>query len=93
MIQFRLNMHVSVCKSLFKKKKKKAGCCGSTSPVAAVPSLALGGVVGLVALAAGPPPSVPVPPSVPGALRISLEVSELMPVTAQPAQLDEAPAG
>lgn len=47
--------------------------------------------VGLVLLA-GPSPSA-APPSVPGALRISLEVSEDIPVTAQPAQLDEAPAG
>lgn len=48
-------------------------------------------LVGLVLLA-GPLPSA-APPSVPGALRISLEVSEDIPVTAQPAQLDEAPAG
>lgn len=48
------------------------------------------GLVGLVSLA-GPLPSVA--PSVPGALRISLEVSEDIPVTAQPAQLEEAPAG
>lgn len=49
-------------------------------------------LVGLVVLLAGPLPSA-APPSVPGALRISLEVSEDIPVTAQPAQLDEAPAG
>lgn len=48
--------------------------------------------VGLVALA-GLLPSAAAPPSVPGALRISLEVSEDTPVTAQPAQLEEAPAG
>lgn len=48
-------------------------------------------VAGLLSLV-GPLPSA-APPSVPGALRISLEVSEDMPVTAQPAQLEDAPAG
>lgn len=44
-------------------------------------------------LLVGPLVSAEVPPSVPGALRISLEVIEDMPVTAQPVQLEEAPAG
>ena len=33
------------------------------------------------------------PPSVPGLVRISFEVSEDIPVTAQPVQPDEVPAG
>lgn len=37
-------------------------------------------------------PSAPAP-SGPGALRISLDVIEDIPVTAQPAQLEELPAG
>uniref|UniRef100_A0A3P8VA48 Retinoic acid receptor responder 3-like n=1 Tax=Cynoglossus semilaevis TaxID=244447 RepID=A0A3P8VA48_CYNSE len=41
----------------------------------------------------GPLSSAAALPSVPGALRINLDVREDMPVTAQPAQLDEAPAG
>lgn len=60
-----------------------------TVPGAAASLVAL---VGLVSLAS-PVPSAGAPPSVPGALRISLDVSEDMPVTAQPAQLEEAPAG
>lgn len=47
--------------------------------------------VGLVS--AGLLPSAAAAPSVPGLLRISLEVSEETPVTAQPAQLEEEPAG
>lgn len=43
-------------------------------------------------LLGGPLPSVTAP-SVPGALRMSLEVMEDIPVTAQPAQLEELPAG
>lgn len=43
-------------------------------------------------LLGGPLPSATAP-SVPGALRISLEVMEDIPVTAQPAQLEELPAG
>lgn len=51
-------------------------------------------LVALVVLVSslGPLPSAAVP-SVPGAVRISLEVMEDMPVTAQPAQLEEGPAG
>lgn len=60
-----------------------------TVPVAGAASVAL---VGLVALA-GSLLSAAGPPSVPGALRINLEVSEDMPVTAQPVQPEEAPAG
>lgn len=47
--------------------------------------------VGLV-LSVGPLPSDELP-SAPGVVRINLEVIEDMPVTAQPAQLEEAPAG
>lgn len=43
-------------------------------------------------LLGGPLPSATAP-SVPGALRMSLEVIEDIPVTAQPAQLEELPAG
>lgn len=62
-----------------------------TLPGAGASLVSLVGLVSLVSLV-GPLPSA-APPSVPGALRISLEVSEDMPVTAQPAQLEEAPAG
>lgn len=57
-------------------------------PCAAASLVALVGLVSLV----GPLPSAAAP-SVPGALRISLEVMEDMPVTAQPAQPDEAADG
>lgn len=60
-----------------------------TLPGAGAASVALEGLVAL----AGPLSSATAAPSVPGVLRISLEVSEDMPVTAQPAQLEEAPAG
>lgn len=46
-----------------------------------------------VVTSAAPVVSAAPSPSVPGALRINFEVSEDMPVTAQPAQLEEAPAG
>lgn len=62
-----------------------------TLPGAGASLVSLVGLVSLVSLV-GPLHSA-APPSVPGALRISLEVSEDMPVTAQPAQLEEAPAG
>lgn len=60
-----------------------------TLPGGAASSAAL---VGLV-VSVDPLPSAAAPPSVPGALRISLDVREDMPVTAHPAQLEEAPAG
>ena len=41
----------------------------------------------------GPPSVTGAPPSVPGAFRISLEVSDDTPVTAHPAQLVAAPVG
>lgn len=65
-----------------------------TLPGAGASLVSLVGLVSLVSLVSlvGPLPSA-APPSVPGALRISLDVSEDMPVTAQPAQLEEAPAG
>lgn len=74
------------------KSADYASCpCTSTIslPGAGAASVVL---VGLEALA-GSMPSAAAPPSVPGALRISLEVSEDMPVTAQPAQPEDAPAG
>lgn len=59
-----------------------------TLPCAAASLVALVGMVSLVGLL----PSATTP-SGPGALRISLEVMEDMPVTAQPAQLDEVAEG
>lgn len=57
-------------------------------PCAAASLVALVGLVSLV----GPLPSAAAP-SVPGAFRISLDVIDDMPVTAQPAQPDEGADG
>jgi len=58
------------------------------------PGLGVVASVALTALGAGL--TLPGPagaPSAPGAVRISLEVREETPVTAQPAQLEDTPAG
>lgn len=61
----------------------------SPSPAAEAPMAPLNEAV----LLAGSLPSGVAPPSVTGVFRINLEVSDDTPVTAQPAQLEDAPAG